>query len=505
MEDSVLLELQNISKRFGATQALSDVSLKVKKGTIHSLLGRNGAGKSTLVNIIAGLYPQSEGTVLYEGKDIQGLNVFERQREGIRLVPQHESAIANMSVAENIFLGLWPKKRSRFVDWKRIYEQAAVELKNYGLLIDPRMEIRYLSSVDTRKVNIIRAMHGGAKLIILDEPTTALTDEERRDLFRFVNELKKKGTAFIFISHYLNEVMELSDDITVVRDGKAYPGIVEGVPVTEEYLAQLVAGETVALTRRTFIKDYTKVKKVVSMKGVCGASLDHVDMDVYEGEILGVVGFPGSGAREILRTLAGLNPMESGNITFEGKEVRISNPNEAMDMGIAYISHDRHREGLTPQFSINENIGLPIMKRALKKSCGFIDKRKERKISEEYRELLKIKCNSIDDCVSSLSGGNQQKVVVAKYLSIQPKVLILDEPTIGIDIKSREEIIGTVNDMTKKNVAVIYLTNDFEELIRVADRLVFFSRSRVSGEVTNEDLCIEDVTEIRDREVCQNE
>ncbi|MDD3370116.1 MAG: sugar ABC transporter ATP-binding protein [Lachnospiraceae bacterium] len=494
----MLLEVKNISKNFGVTQALSDVSLNIEAGSIHSLLGRNGAGKSTLVNIIAGLYPQSEGTVLFEGKDIKEFNVFDRQRMGIRLVPQHESVISHMSVAENIFLGLWPKKTNGMIDWERIFQEAQVELENYGLFVDPREEVRHLSSVDTRKVNIIRAMHGGAKLIILDEPTTALTDKERQELFGFVNNLKEKGTAFIFISHYLNEVMELSDDITVVRDGKGYQGMPEGVEITEKYLAHLVAGEEVELTRRKLKKDPCKSKKVIECKNLVGQGLDQVSLDIYEGEILGLVGFPGSGAREICRALAGLNKLESGEIHYLGKKLRIRSPKDAMDNFISYISHDRHREGLTPQFTINENIGIPIMKTKLKKKFGFIDMKKERLISQQYKEILNIKCNTIDDCIGSLSGGNQQKVVVGKFLSNSPQVLILDEPTIGIDIKSREEIISTVNDMTEKNVSVLYLTNDFEELLRVADRLIFFRDSQIVEEIINKDLKIEDITALRD-------
>lgn len=498
MDRKMIIEVDGVSKNFGATQALKDVSITVREGTIHALLGRNGAGKSTLVNIIAGVYPASSGRVLFKGEDIKDLNIFERQSMGIRLVPQHESSIPDLSVAENIFLGLWPKKANGVVNWDEMYKVARKELLQYGLDVDPKTKIRELSSVDTRKVNIIRAMFGGAALIILDEPTTALTDRERADLFGFIRKLRDTGTAFIFITHYLNEVMELSDDITVIRDGKAYEGKPEGVTVTEEYLSSLVAGETVKLTHRELIKDFTQREKVVECKNIVAQDVDGISFDIYKGEILGIVGFPGSGAREMCRALYGLNRIAEGDVLMHGEKKRIRSPEEALKQRIAYISHDRHREGLTPQFTINYNIGLTIMKTVLKKPMGFIDKRKEREISSYYVEGLKVKCNSIDDLISSLSGGNQQKVVVGKYLATTPEVLILDEPTIGIDIKSREEIIGTIDQMTKENVSVLYLTNDFEELLRVADRLLFFRDNKIVGEVMNENLAIEDITHIRD-------
>lgn len=499
MENKILLEVKNVSKSFGATQALEDISISIEPGTIHSLLGRNGAGKSTLVNIIAGVYPQTTGEVYFEGQNIEHYNIFKRQELGIRLVPQHESSIPFLSVAENIFLGLLPKTKQNLVDWKTMNEQAAHELKEYGLHIDPTTEVGTLSSIDARKINIIRAMHGGAKLIILDEPTTALSNKEREELFSFIRNLKAQGTSFIFISHYLGEVIELSDEITVIRDGHMFSVDRAREEITDDYLANLVAGEDVELTHRELKVEYEEREKIFECKNLYGESLEDVSVDLYEGEILGIVGFPGSGAREMCRTLFGINKLKNGNISYKGKKLSIKSPKDAINAGIAYISYDRHREGLTPQFSVNNNIGMTILKSKLKKPLGFIDEKKEREISQRYKDLLKIKCNSIDDLISQLSGGNQQKVVVSRSLSADPRVLILDEPTIGIDIKSREEIISTVNDMTGSGMCVIYLTNDFEELLRVADRLVFFKDSKVIAEVVNTDLTIMRVTEIRDQ------
>lgn len=498
MDNNILLEVKNVSKSFGTTQALKDISIKISPGKIHSFLGRNGAGKSTLVNIIAGVYPQTTGEVFFNGGNIKNLNIFRRQEMGIRLVPQHENSFPELTVAENIFVGMLPKTDRRLVDWEYMNKEAKKELVEYGLDIEPTEMVRNLSSIDARKLNIIRAMHGGAKLIILDEPTTALTNKERDELFAFIRKLKEEGTAFIFISHYLGEVKELSDDITVLRDGCMYP-VESPKEASEVYLSSLVAGEEVQLTQRQYKTDYEEKNKLFECKNLVGKGLNDVSLDIYKGEILGIVGFPGSGARETCRTLFGINKLESGEILYKGQKLQIKSPKDAIRNGVAYISFDRHREGLTPQFTVNYNIGMSILRSKLKKPFGFIDLKKEREISEKYKEMLKIKCNGIDDIISSLSGGNQQKVVVSRSLGSDPELLILDEPTIGIDIKSREEIISTINDMTVSGMSVIYLTNDYEELLRVADRLVFFNNSKIVAVVDNEDLDIVRVTEIRDQ------
>ncbi len=498
MTNAPLLEVRDVSKVFGATRALTGASLQIAPGEIHSLLGRNGAGKSTLVNIIAGIYPPSTGEVLFEGQDLRALNIFSRQELGIRLVPQHENSFPDLSVAENIFSGVLPT-RSGLVDWKQIHRVAAEELAEYGLAVDPRAKVRELSSIDARKLNIIRAMHSGAKLIILDEPTTALTNRERAELFEFVRALKAKGTAFIFISHYLGEVLELSDAITVLRDGLMFPVDTSGA-VSETHLANLVAGEDVTLTQRR-PEDAPDADRVyLEVTDLRSSELHGISLTVRTGEILGVVGFPGSGAREFCRTLFGLGHVTSGKILADGHEIRISSPAEAIANGISYISFDRHREGIMPTFDVNENIGISSHAGKLRQLFGFIDVAAQRALSEQYRAALKIKCNSIDDPIDSLSGGNQQKVIVGRLLNTDPRLLILDEPTVGIDIKSREEIISKVLELTRTGMSTIYLTNDYEELLRVADRLAFFDDGQIVAVLENTDITIDELTAIRDRE-----
>lgn len=497
--EKIILKVENISKSFGATQALKDVSFTIKEGTIHSLLGRNGAGKSTVVNIISGIHKQNSGSVTLEGKDITSYSVFERQEMGIKLVPQHASIVPDLTVGENIFMGIWPKKKNGFVDWHQLFTQAKLKVDNYGLDVDPKAKVSSLNAVDQRKVNIIRAMNGGAKLIILDEPTTALSSVERQELFVFVNELKAKGTAFIFISHYLQEVVDLSDDVTVIRDGMSFSGL-DGEGFNEEKLASLIAGEEVELINREKLSHKSDKKLLLECNHLSGKILQDVSVNLYEGEITGLVGFPGSGARELCRTLFGLEKITTGEIKLLGRDVlKIKNPSEAMKNGLAYVSYDRHNEGIVGLMSILDNISIPLLDTVLRTRAGFVDHEKAKRISQHYFELLHIKANSIYDKLNSLSGGNQQKVVVAKTFGTQPRLLILDEPTIGIDIKSREEIIENVNKITfEKNTSVIYLTNDFDELIRITDRILFFQDGKLVRDIRNDNLTHEDVIKIRD-------
>lgn len=498
--EEVILKVENVSKNFGATKALKDVSFTIRKGTIHSLLGRNGAGKSTVVNIIAGIYKQNSGMVTLEGQDITPYSVFERQNMGIKIVPQHASIVPALTVGENVFMGIWPKTKQGFVDWNRLFKEAQMELDKYGLHVDPKVRVGALNGVDQRKVNIIRAMHGGAKLIILDEPTTALSSVERQELFVFVNELKARGTSFIFISHYLQEVVELSDDVTVIRDGTSFAGAEAGEVLSEEKLANLIAGEEVELINRPKLKSNSEKRLLLECRHVTGRILKDVSVRLYEGEITGLVGFPGSGARELCRTLFGLEKITGGELqVYDNEKAVIRNPSDAMTYGITYVSYDRHKEGIVGLLSIRENISLPLLHSVLKNRFGFVDEGRSRQIAKDYFKDFFIKANSIEDKLSSLSGGNQQKVVVAKTVSIGPKLLMLDEPTIGIDIKSREEIINNINQIAKEHdTSVLYLTNDFDELLRTVDRILFFDSGRLVRDIRNHNLSHEDVLDIRD-------
>jgi ABC-type sugar transport system ATPase subunit len=497
VERETILEVRDVVKTFGATRALIDVNFSVGKGTIHSLVGRNGAGKSTLVNVIAGVIRPDRGSVVFGGSEISGLSLKERQKLGIRLVTQHASIVPDLDVAENISMGLWAKNRLRMIDWKRMHERAREVMNEFGLDVDTRKSVRHLTPVDQRKVNIIRALFGGGKFVILDEPTTSLSSEDRDNLFKFVREQAEKGITFILISHYLDEILRVSDEITTVRDGLVFPNM-KGDADTHDKLARVIAGEDVELVTRDADKT-PSADVLLECEGVSAAFLKPTDTKVYRGEIVGYVGFPGSGAREICTMLYGLNKRQGGIVRVNGKAAEIRRVSDALKHGICYVPNDRHADGIVGIMPIDENIGLSILRDKLRSLFGLLNLSKERDIAARSVETLKIKASSIKALANSLSGGNQQKVVLAKVLACSPRLLILDEPTIGIDIKSREEIIGLIKDLTREGMGVIYLTNDYDELLRIADRVVIFNDGQIVGDMENKNLTPETIIEIRDK------
>jgi ABC-type sugar transport system ATPase subunit len=497
VEKETILEVRDVAKTFGATRALIDVNLKVEKGTIHSLVGRNGAGKSTLVNVIAGVTKADRGEVVFEGHDISGMALKERQSRGVRLVTQHASIVPDLDVAENISMGLWAKNRLRLIDWKQMHRRAREVMDEFGLEVDTHKAVRHLTPVDQRKVNIIRALFGGGKFIILDEPTTSLSSEDRDNLFEFVRIQAEKGITFILISHYLEEILRVSDEITTVRDGLVFSNM-KGDADTHDKLARVIAGEDVELTLRDPDKAPC-VEPLLECVGVSATFLKPTSTKVHRGEIVGYVGFPGSGAREICTMLYGLNKKQGGLVRVDGKPVEIKRASDALKHGICYVPNDRHVDGIVGIMPIDENIGLSILRDKLKGFFGLLNLKKERDIATRSVETLNIKTPSIKALANSLSGGNQQKVVLAKVLACDPRLLILDEPTIGIDIKSREEIIGLIKELTGSGMSVIYLTNDYDELLRIADRVVIFNDGRIVGDIENKNLTPEIIIEIRDK------
>lgn len=495
----MLLSISGVHKSYGSKKVLHDVHMHVKKGEIHGLVGKNGAGKSTLVKIISGVVSDYEGDIIFDNVNINHLSVFERQNKGIYVVPQHATVIPEFSVAENIFLGTWPSNKIGKVDWQAIHAKTNAVMQEFDLQFDSRTKAKDLSLVNQRKLNIVRALFSQAKLIILDEPTTSLSAEERSSLFEFVIKHRQRGTSFIFISHYLEEVMNLCQAITVIRDGKSFTGYTKE-NVSVEKLSNLIVGEEVQLCYRQDQDRPQDEKFILKCDQICGPGMKGISLGLRRGEILGIVGFPGSGSREMCRALAGLNSIESGTIHLNGRVIDPpAHPSDAIWQNIIYVSYDRHKEGIVDLLTIKDNISLSILKTKLRKSFGMIDQGYERKNADRMFSKLNIKAHSIFESVGHLSGGNQQKVVISKALSCHPEILIIDEPTVGIDVQSREEILSLINELTKmKQLSVIYLTNDYNELLRVSDRLLFFSEGRVFREVMNHGLTTEQVIAIRD-------
>lgn len=492
----MLLEIKNVSKSFGSMQVLKQINMQVEKGEIHSLLGLNGAGKSTLVNIICGLYTDFDGEIIFEGKNINHLSVLESQKIGIYMVPQHAAIVNEYTLAENIFIGNWPMKNSAVIDWKTMHEKAQVLLKEYGLNFPASAQAKELSLVDKRKLNIIRALYSNAKLIVLDEPTTSLSTNDRKELFNFVKNLSRKGTSFIFISHYLNEVLELSDQITVLRDGQAYRDNSE--VRTEESLSRLVVGTDVTLMERTDVK-FDENECMLECDGLMGEGVKEATFRLHTGEIIGLIGHPGSGAREMVQMICGIQKATGGVIRLKGKQIPLpKKPYDSIERHLIYIPNDRHKDGLVGIMSIAQNISLGVLNLKLRKKFGVLDDKEEKENVERYYDVLEIKAHSPQQSVNELSGGNQQKVVVAKAMCCEPEVLVLDEPTIGIDVHTREEIMKLVDQMTTQKKSILYITNDYNELLRICDRVLAFKDGEIIHDVPNHNLTIEQVMEMRD-------
>ncbi|MCB7522503.1 sugar ABC transporter ATP-binding protein [[Clostridium] hylemonae] len=492
-----MLEAKNICKSFHTKQVLNGIDFQVEEGEIHGLVGKNGAGKSTFVNIITGLISDYEGEVFFEGRNIDRESVLHRQKSGLFLVPQHSSIVTEFSVAENIFIGVWPKKKNGTVDRRKMESMAEEVLKVYGLRVSAQTKAGKLSLVEQRKLNIIRALFSEAKLIILDEPTTSLTKEERNNLFQFIEELSKKGVSFIFISHYLDEVLKICSNITVFKDG--YAGSLRlKEERTELELSKMIVGESVDL--------FSRKKNVKPPQGPCtlecrdlqAECVDHVSMKMYPGKVVGFVGFPESGAREMLRVLGGLNRLASGKLMDgSGGEIRVRDTRSAIRQGIMYVPFDRHEEGLVQDMSILHNISICVMKDKLS-TMGYIKNRLELKNTMQYYNRLEIKAQNAKEPTRTLSGGNQQKVVLAKALCTEPKLLLLDEPTIGIDIGSREEILSLVDELAGEGISIVYHTSDYSEMLRICDEICFFHEGRFVRQIVNENLTVEEITDIRD-------
>lgn len=493
----MLLEAKNICKSFHTKQVLNGINFQVEKGEIHGLVGKNGAGKSTFVNIITGLINDYQGEVYFEGRNIDKESVLHRQKSGLFLVPQHSSIVTEFSVAENIFIGIWPKKKNGAVDRKKMNEMAKEVLEIYGLDISPQTKAGKLSLVEQRKLNIIRALFSEAKLIILDEPTTSLTKEERTNLFQFIEDMSMKGVSFIFISHYLDEVLKICRNITIFKDGRA-GSLSLKEQRTEMELSKLIIGSSVDLFQREKNLNHSDNSYTLKCTNIKADCVDDISIELYPGKILGFVGFPESGARELMRAMGGLEKIKSGTLTDEdGNEITVKNAKSAIKNGIMYVPFDRHDEGLVQDMSILHNISLSVMKEKLSQA-GCISKKLELENTMKYYNRLEIKAQSAMELTRTLSGGNQQKVVLAKALCTEPRLLLLDEPTIGIDIGSREEILSLVDQLAKEGISIIYHTSDYSEMLRICDEICFFHNGKFMRKIANDNLTVEEITDIRD-------
>lgn len=484
-----IIEFINISKRFGGVLALDNISFSVKQGEIHGLVGQNGAGKSTLINLCGGVFNKDEGHIIFKGEEIQKVSTYYSEELGISIVYQEFPLCNHLSIAENIFLGPYPEKKFFIMNRRSMYEHAKEILKTIGVYIDPTIPVGRLTINQRQIVEICRVLSHHVDLIIMDEPTSALNKNETETLFRIIRDLKEKGITIIYVSHRLQEVFEICDRITVLRDGK-YIGTMDVAEAIMDKVVQMMVGRQLSALypkKKTESKDVMLRGEHLTRNG----AFEDVSFEVYRGEILGLVGLQDSGNQSLLRSLFGIEELDAGALYLDAQRIYISSPNQAIELGIAYLPADRLYESLALNLSISDNIGLLSLKKI--SQFGYVMLRKLQDIVDQGISLLNIKTPDARQIAQNLSGGNQQKVVLAKWLSICPKVLLLDDPTRGIDVGSKVEIHQLLNDLAREGHAVIFTSSELPELLAMSDRLLVMYRGSVVDELTREEATEEHV------------
>lgn len=476
-----ILEIRNITKTYPGVIALNNASFAVEEGEVHALVGENGAGKSTMIKVITGAIKPDEGTIVYQGKEYTELNPILSGEIGIEAIYQEFNLASSLSVEENIYMGTKINK-GIFIDRKKLTQNTLEILKSLNVDINPETKIRDLTVAYMQLVEISKALARQVKLLIMDEPTAPLTDNEVEILFQLVRNLKKKGVSIIYISHRLEEIFELSDHVTVMRDGQ----VIKTVPTKEMTKDQLIFDMVGRKLTETYPKRAPKYgKTILEVKGLSGPFNQETSFTVREGEIVGLAGLVGAGRTEIARLIIGADKKYSGEIYMNGKKVDIHSPKDAIEKGIAYVSEDRKNQGVLLKMSIRWNITLPILRKL--SHFLFIDRKKEDECVNQYKDALKIKTPSLNQLVGNLSGGNQQKVAVAKWLASESKLLILDEPTRGIDVGAKQEIYDLINKLTQEGLGILMISSEMEEIMGMSDRMLVMAEGKLVGELQREE------------------
>jgi inositol transport system ATP-binding protein len=487
-----LLRMTSIRKKFPGVQALDDASLEVLPGEIHALLGENGAGKSTLIKILAGAQQPDSGTIEFGGETVVMVSPHDAQRRGIATIYQEFTLAPNMTIAENVFIGREPGV-GVFVDWQKMASETEAITKRLGLEMQPMATVRNLSVAEQQMVEIARALSMKSRLIVMDEPTSALSLKEVDKLFRISRELKAHGLSIIFVTHRLEEVMQICDRYTVLRDGRLI-GSGSISEITIDGIIRLMVGREVkalfAHRQREVAGDIVLKVEGLNRQGNTqdqnATVLADVGFEVRRGEILGVAGLVGAGRTEMARTVFGADPFDSGRIIIDGHEVHIRSPKDAIRHGIGLVPEDRKQQALFLALAVRINLSMAAHKQILRWGM-FIDETAERAMVEEYRKKLNIRMASQDQLIANLSGGNQQKVTLARWLALRPKVLIVDEPTRGIDVVAKVEVHNLLFEMAQSGIAVVAISSELPEVLAISDRIVTMREGRVTGQIKRED------------------
>ncbi len=494
----VILTMKDIDKSFPGVHALDHVNFEVRRGEVHALMGENGAGKSTLMKVLTGIYTKDSGTITYEGKDIEFHNTREAQDAGVVIVHQELNMLGHLTVAQNIFIGREFKKGIK-IDDKKMNEEAKKLFDRLHIDIDPSETMANLTVGKQQMCEIAKAISHEAKVIIFDEPSAALTEAEIEELFKIIRDLRAQDLGIVYISHRMDEIKVITDRVTVMRDG-TYVGTLITNECTKDDIINMMVGRVIyedPKTASTVAENAPVVLKVEHLNA--GRMVQDVSFELRKGEILGFSGLMGAGRTETARAIFGADPKESGDIYINGEKVTINNPQDAVKHGIGYLSEDRKRYGIVVQKTVAENSTMACLENYTKGL--FIDKKAEKKVAEEYVESLATKTPSVEQLVVNLSGGNQQKVVIAKWLINDCDILIFDEPTRGIDVGAKNEIYKLMNKLASEGKSIIMISSEMTEILRMSDRIVVMCEGRKTGEVRIEEATQEVIMNMATREI----
>ncbi|RHP44926.1 sugar ABC transporter ATP-binding protein [Clostridium sp. AF32-12BH] len=500
MGDRVVLRLEDIVKTFPGVKALDGVKLDVREGEVHALCGENGAGKSTLMKIIAGAQGYTSGHMYVQDQEVVFHSTKEAEKMGIAMIYQEFNMVPELSVAENMYLGRLPRTQFGSVDWKKLYQDADEVLKRLGLKFSSHSKVKNLSVAESQMTEIAKCLTIGAKVIIMDEPTAALTDEEIQILFRIIAELKEKGISILYISHRMDEIFQISDRLTVFRDGKYIATKSIGETDYDDVVSMMVGRSVTNLYPK---RNYEKQDVAMELRKVNGKGVHDVSLKLHRGEILGIAGLLGSGTIELSKIVYGALPMTSGEVIINGETKDCSSPRKALKAGIGFVSDDRKQEGLVLIRNIRENVSMSSLDKI--STGGHLNKAKETENINAQVERLNIKISSPAQLAGKLSGGNQQKVVFAKVLEADPSILILDEPTRGVDVGAKAEIYQIMDELTRQGKSIILISTDLPEVIGMSDRVVIMREGYTVLEIDKSEMNQETILAYASGGVSENE
>jgi len=480
--DDVLVSMEGVEKSFPGVHALSQCQFELCRGEVHALVGENGAGKSTLMKVLAGVYSKDAGRIFYKGNEVVVPNPRAALNMGISMIHQELNLMPHLTVAQNIFIGREPRTSARFIlDEKEINEKTRQLFEMMRLNLDPRTKVSQLTVAKQQMVEIAKALSFNSEVLIMDEPTAALTDTEIDELFRIIRELRAKGVGIVHISHRLEELKQISDRITVMRDGR-YVDTVRTQDVAIDRIISMMVGRVI-YEATPELPEVPSQEVVLAVRNLNrGNAIKDVSFDLKRGEILGFAGLVGAGRTEVGRAIFGADPIDSGEIYVQGKKVQIKSPGDAVRHSIAYLSEDRKRYGLALKMDVEANIVLATFKKFLG-FLGWVNSARTRATAKQYVDALSIRTPGLQQKVMNLSGGNQQKVVIGKWLTADTNVLIFDEPTRGIDVGAKSEIYRLLNDLAQQGKAIIMISSELPEILRMSHRVIVMCEGRITGEL----------------------